>query len=62
MMSGAFSKGDCMDEKQINKIIGLLVMAIVVYQILIYVEPYLFYCVISLVLVRVLQEHFKNKK
>jgi len=51
-----------MDEKQINKIIGLLVMAIVVYQILIYVEPYLFYCVISLVLVRVLQEHFKNKK
>jgi hypothetical protein len=51
-----------MDEKQIHKLIGYLVVAFLAYQVLTFVAPYLMYGVIGLVAFRVLQEYFKNKK
>ena len=51
-----------MDEKQIHKLIAWLVMAFLAYQILSFIVPYIMYGVIGLVMLRVFQEHHKNKK
>lgn len=51
-----------MDEKQIHRLIGYLIIAIIAYQILSYVVSYLIYGVVGLVILRVLQEYHKNKR
>lgn len=51
-----------MDEKQIHKLIGYAVVAIVAYHLLSFIVPYLMYAVMGLVLLRVAQEYYKNKR
>jgi hypothetical protein len=51
-----------MDRNQLDKLIGFAVVAIVATNILNRIAPYLFYVVIGLVLIRVFQEHNRNKR
>jgi fatty acid desaturase len=50
-----------MDEKQFNKIIGYMVMAIIAYFVLQFIVPYLIYGVIGLVVWRVYLTYQKHK-
>ena len=62
MMSGAFLKGDRMDNKQLNKSIGYAVVAIVAYYVLQMIVPYLISGVIGLIVWRIYLEYPKNKR
>jgi len=62
MMSGAFLKGDRMDNKQLNKSIGYAVVAIVAYYVLQMIVPMLIWAVLIMVAWRIYLEYPKNKR
>lgn len=61
MVSGRLLKGDRMDDKQTNKLIGYAVVAIIAYYLLQMIVPFLIWGVIGLVVWRVYQERNKFK-
>jgi hypothetical protein len=61
MVPGRLQKGDRMDDKQQNQLIGYAVVAIIAYHILQAVVPFLIYGVIGVVMWRVYREINKPK-
>jgi len=62
-MSGALLlKGDRMDDKQINTIIGYAVVAIVAYYVLSAIIPFLIAGVIGWVVLKAYAQYQRNKK
>ena len=60
-MSGTLLKGDRMNQKNWNQMIGFAVMAILAYYILQMLVPYLFWGVIGMVIWRIVLERNKFK-
>ena len=54
-------KGDRMDDKQTNKLIGYAVGAIVAYYLLQMIVPFLIWGVMGMVAWRIYQEHNKHR-
>jgi len=61
MMSGTLLKGDRMNQKNSNQLIGFAVMAILASYILQMLVPYLFWGVIGMVIWRIVLERNKFK-
>lgn len=61
MVPGRLVKGDRMDDKQTNKLIGYAVVAIIAYYLLQMIVPFLIWGVMGMVAWRVYQEHNKFK-
>jgi hypothetical protein len=61
MVPGRLVKGDRMDDKQTNKLIGYAVVAIIAYYLLQMIVPFLIWGVIGMVVWRVYQEHNKHR-
>jgi len=61
MVSGRFLKGDRMNQKNSNQLIGYAVLAIIAYYVLQFIVPFLIWGVIGMVVWRVYQMHNKFK-
>jgi predicted negative regulator of RcsB-dependent stress response len=61
MVPGRLVKGDRMDDKQTNKLIGYAVVAIIAYYLLQMIVPFLIWGVMGMVAWRIYQEHNKHR-